>query len=220
MGMPKLKYCGIQSLTCFQIALESNADYIGFIFAKSKRNVSSQDVKAWIEQTDRAGKKLVGIFVNESVPAIVQTAAEASLDVIQLHGDESISQINELKERLSSETKIWKALHHKDNTLQQMNSYSPAVDGYVIDTYSKEQRGGTGKSFPWEFIPSYTKAAKEAGKECFIAGGISADNVEALMKWKPSGIDLSSGIEENGRKSTALIKLLEERMFHHVQLSR
>ncbi|ALC81411.1 MULTISPECIES: phosphoribosylanthranilate isomerase [Bacillus] len=215
MGTPKLKYCGMTSLRDFQVASQSKADYIGFIFAESKRKVLPQDVKGWIDHTDPAGKKLVGIFVNESVPSIVQTAAESSLDVIQLHGDETVSEITELKKQLSPEKKIWKALHHNDKTLQLMETYSPAVDGFVIDTFSKKQRGGTGESFPWEYIPSYTKAAIEAGKDCFIAGGISAENVEDLMKWKPSGVDLSSGIEENGRKSSALIKMLEERMFHH-----
>jgi phosphoribosylanthranilate isomerase len=215
MRTPKLKYCGMQSLGDFQNALQSKADYIGFIFAKSKRRVSPQDVKEWLEKTGSAGKKLTGIFVNEPIPSIIQTAKEAELDVIQLHGDETVSMVHELKENLPQETKIWKALHHHTNTVELMKTYLPAVDGFVIDTYSKEKRGGTGESFPWEFIPLYTKTAFDAGKECLIAGGISADNVDELMKWKPLGVDLSSGIEENGRKSSALMKLLEERMFHH-----
>ncbi|MEC1260536.1 phosphoribosylanthranilate isomerase [Bacillus swezeyi] len=217
MNKPSLKYCGIHSLADLQVTARSNADYLGFIFAESKRAADPADVKSWREQIDTEEKQLVGVFVNEDVRRIAQIAEDVELDVIQLHGDESAEDIKRLKSMTDCE--IWKALHHGSGTVQKMKTIAPYIDGFVIDSSVKGMRGGTGISFSWESVPLYKEAAAREGKRLFIAGGVSPKSIGDLLRWSPPGIDLASGIEEKGQKSEKLMNLLEERMFDHVFIS-
>ncbi|MED1740951.1 phosphoribosylanthranilate isomerase [Bacillus swezeyi] len=217
MNKPSLKYCGIHSLADLQVTARSNADYLGFIFAESKRVADPADVKSWREQIDTEEKQLVGVFVNEDVRRIAQIAEDVELDVIQLHGDESTEDIKRLKSMTDCE--IWKALHHGSGTVQKMKTIAPYIDGFVIDSSGKGMRGGTGISFSWESVPLYKEAAAREGKRLFIAGGVSPKSIGDLLRWSPPGIDLASGIEEKGQKSEKLMNLLEERMFDHVFIS-
>lgn len=212
-----LKYCGIHSLEDLKVTARSKADYLGFIFAESKRSVDPADVKRWCSETDTTGKKLVGVFVNENMSQMAEIAKDAGLNVIQLHGDETAADIKRLKSMTDCE--IWKALHHGNDTVQSMASFAPYIDGYVIDSSVKGMRGGTGVSFSWDSVPKYKDAAQREGKRLFIAGGVNPDTIADLLKRCPPGIDLASGIEERGRKSEKLISLLEERMFEHVFIS-
>ncbi|MED2943612.1 phosphoribosylanthranilate isomerase [Bacillus swezeyi] len=217
MNKPSLKYCGIHSLADLQVTARSNADYLGFIFAESKRAADPADVKSWREQIDTEEKQLVGVFVNEDVRRIAQIAEDVELDVIQLHGDESAEDIKRLKSMTDCE--VWKALHHGSGTVQKMKTIAPYIDGFVIDSSVKGMRGGTGISFSWESVPLYKEAAAREGKRLFIAGGVSPKSIGDLLRWSPPGIDLASGIEEKGQKSEKLMNLLEERMFDHVFIS-
>ncbi|MEC0715095.1 phosphoribosylanthranilate isomerase [Bacillus licheniformis] len=217
MKKPSLKYCGIHSLEDLKVTARSKADYLGFIFAESKRSVDPADVKRWCGETDTPGKKLVGVFVNENMSRMAEIVKDAGLDVIQLHGDETAAEIKRLKSMTDCE--IWKALPHGNDTVQSMASFAPYIDGYVIDSSVKGMRGGTGVSFSWDSVPLYIDAAQREGKRLFIAGGVNPDTIADLLKRRPPGIDLASGIEERGRKSEKLISLLEERMFEHVFIS-
>jgi phosphoribosylanthranilate isomerase len=78
----------------------------------------------------------------------------------------------------------------------------------------------TGVSFDWTYIPTYLNEGKKQGVPVFIAGGINPDNIEHVLDYQPDGIDVSSGIEENGRKSRKLIRQLEERMNRYGNTSR
>ncbi|MCB7153390.1 phosphoribosylanthranilate isomerase [Bacillus stercoris] len=214
MEKPALKYCGIRSLKDLQLAAQSQADYLGFIFAESKRKVSPQDVKKWLNQV-RVEKKVAGVFVNESIERMSRIAKELKLDVIQLHGDESPADAAALRKLTDCE--IWKALHHHHNTTQEITRFIDNVDGFVIDSSVKGARGGTGVAFSWDCVPEYQRAV--IGKRCFIAGGVNPDSVTGLLKWQPAGIDLASGIEKNGQKDKNLMRLLEERMNRYVSIS-
>ncbi|WP_416654060.1 phosphoribosylanthranilate isomerase [Bacillus amyloliquefaciens] len=217
MKKPEIKYCGIRSKRDYELAAASEADYLGFIFAASKRKVSPYEVRKW-KQEIRTDKKHVGVFVNETIENIAQIASELSLDVIQLHGDESPEDALRLRPLVRSE--IWKALHHGEGTLRQMAKFAPAVDGYVIDSSVKGMRGGTGIAFSWTRVPLYRNQAQNANKRCFIAGGVNPETITDLLKSGPCGIDLASGIEKNGQKDQTLIRLLEERMNHYVSISK
>lgn len=217
MKKPALKYCGIRSLQDLRLAADSQADYLGFIFADSKRKVSTADVKKWLSQV-RTGKQIVGVFVNETVGTIARIAYELQLDVIQLHGDETPKDAEAL--RLLTHCEIWKALHHNSTAIQDMDRYNDCVDGFLIDSSVKGARGGTGVAFAWECVPEYQKKAEQTGKRCFIAGGVNPDTIADLLKWKPGGVDLASGIEKNGQKDVNLIRLLEERMKQYVSISK
>ncbi|MEC3841462.1 phosphoribosylanthranilate isomerase [Bacillus amyloliquefaciens] len=217
MKKPEIKYCGIRSKRDYELAAASEADYLGFIFAASKRKVTPYEVRKW-KQEIRTDKKHVGVFVNETIENIAQIASELSLDVIQLHGDESPEDALRLRPLVRSE--IWKALHHGEGTLRQMDQFAPAVDGYVIDSSVKGMRGGTGIAFSWTRVPLYRKRAQNENKRCFIAGGVNPETITDLLKSGPCGIDLASGIEKNGQKDQTLIRLLEERMNHYVSISK
>ncbi|WP_424162712.1 phosphoribosylanthranilate isomerase [Bacillus amyloliquefaciens] len=217
MKKPEIKYCGLRSKRDYELAAASEADYLGFIFAASKRKVTPYEVRKW-KQEIRTDKKHVGVFVNETIENIAQIASELSLDVIQLHGDESPEDALRLRPLVRSE--IWKALHHGEGTLRQMAKFAPAVDGYVIDSSVKGMRGGTGIAFSWTRVPLYRKRAQNAKKRCFIAGGVNPETITDLLKSGPCGIDLASGIEKNGQKDQTLIRLLEERMNHYVSISK
>lgn len=217
MKKPALKYCGIRSLQDLRLAADSQADYLGFIFADSKRKVSTADVKKWLSQV-RTGKQIVGVFVNETMGTIARIAYELQLDVIQLHGDETPKDAEAL--RLLTHCEIWKALHHNSTAIQDMDRFNDCVDGFLIDSSVKGARGGTGVAFAWECVPEYQQKAEQTGKRWFIAGGVNPDTIADLLKWKPGGVDLASGIEKNGQKDVNLIRLLEERMKQYVSISK
>ncbi|KUP30574.1 phosphoribosylanthranilate isomerase [Bacillus halotolerans] len=216
MKKPALKYCGIRSLQDLQLAADSQADYLGFIFAVSKRKVSPADVKKWLSQV-RTEKQIAGVFVNESLGTIARIAGDLQLDVIQLHGDETPKDAEAL--RLLTNCEIWKALHHNSTAIQDLDRFNDSVDGFVIDSSVKGARGGTGVAFAWDCVPEYQQKAEQTGKRCFIAGGVNPDTIADLLKWRPGGVDLASGIEKNGQKDDKLIRLLEERMNRYVSIS-
>ncbi|WP_408006308.1 phosphoribosylanthranilate isomerase [Pseudalkalibacillus sp. A8] len=206
--MPYLKICGMRGQEDYEVVEKSSADYAGFIFTDSKRYISPEEVGKWINPDSKL--KHVGVFVNPTLTEIEKTLKLVQLDVIQLHGNESKSYVSEVRENFGIE--IWKALTHSEVTLTHMEDYCSVVNGYVIDTKVKGKWGGTGITFDWKAIPSYVEKAEKMKKGCFIAGGIKPSNIKECLTYKPTGIDLSSGVEENERKSPRLINDLIERM--------
>lgn len=217
MSKPLMKYCGIRTIDDLKIVVRSQADYIGFIFAKSKRRVYPNLVKDWLSEVNLSNKKIVAVFVNPSEEEIHSVLTTLPIDVIQFHGNEPFSEINKVKETYNAS--IWKALHHHPQTLDEMKSYLKSVDGFVIDSRSKGQWGGTGVSFDWAAVPNYLSFASQNEKLCFIAGGVNEGNIGKLLTFEPKGIDLSSGIEMNDKKSIEKIQLIEERVLQHVNIS-
>jgi phosphoribosylanthranilate isomerase len=208
---PLLKLCGNHSVHDTTVTLASSADYIGFVFAKSKRQVVREQVLEWLRECEsKNNKKLVALFVNESVRSILESIHDLPLDVIQCHGNESAEEVKELKEQI--DIPIWKAIHHHQDAIKLMQSYEGIVSGYIVDCKVGDQWGGTGVSFDWDYIPFYLEEGKRQGVPVFIAGGIRPGNVEKVLQYRPDGIDVSSGIEESGKKSRELIRQLEERM--------
>lgn len=206
--MTQLKICGVRSQEDYNLVSKSGAHFAGFIFAPSKREVTPEAVSQWIEGSQRI--RHVGVFVNPSLEKVLSTLEVVQLDVIQLHGKESIDFIDELKSITGIQ--IWKALPHSDRTLEVMESFLNVVDGFVIDTKVKGKWGGTGIRFDWTTIPAYTTFANKHDKHCFIAGGISPENMKECLTFEPIGIDLSSGVEKNERKDPNKIDTLTERM--------
>lgn len=211
-----IKYCGIQTIEDFQLAKAGLADYVGFIFySKSKRYVTPEKVQ--VMNCSGFEMKKVGVFVNEAPSEVLETAVKADLQVIQCHGNESPEELIFYK---NVGYEVWKALPHGPQTLQAMERYKGVVDGYVIDSKVKEQFGGTGVAFDWNFVPAYTNTARSYSKKCFIAGGITESNIDSLMYYHPDGIDLSSGIESDDKKDQQKIKRIERKILHDIQSSR
>lgn len=218
MSKPLLKFCGIRTIDDLSLVSSSQAEYIGFIFAESKRRVYPKYVKEWLKEIDISTKKIVAVFVNPTIEEINDVLEYVPIDVIQFHGNESYDEINTVKQTFSGT--VWKALHHHPQTLEEMDAYKDVVDGFVIDSRIKGQWGGTGVSFDWSAVPRYIKFSADHNKLCFIAGGVNESNIEKLLTYNPKGIDLSSGIEVDEKKSKDKIQQIEERVIQYVNISR
>lgn len=217
MNKPVIKFCGVQNLNDLKVVCHSLADYIGFIFAESKRKVDPLLVAEWLEEVDTT-KKIVAVFVNPTDDEIENVLKHVPVDVIQFHGNETIDQIRRIGH--SFDGQLWKALHHHDKTIEEMEHYHSVIDGFVIDSRTKGQWGGTGVRFDWDAVPHYIDLANRLKKICLIAGGVNEKNISELLSLHPQGIDLSSGIEINQKKSSEKVYKIEERVLQYVNISR
>ncbi len=202
-----LKYCGNHSLEDIVITAQSSADYLGFVFAPSKRQVNARQVGQWLKKVE-VSQQIVGVFVNPTFREIDAVLEEVSLDVIQCHGEEQPEFLKTIKEKYH--ITVWKVIHHSSNALATMQTFRGIADGFVIDSKVRGQRGGTGVQFDWKAIPLYQQEAISQQVPYFIAGGINVSTITQLLSYDPIGIDLSSGIEINGRKSSEVKKQFEE----------
>ncbi len=193
----KLKFCGFRSRIDIEKALKCKIDYIGIIFARSKRQVDMDQAKAMINGLDFGFVKLVGVFMDQRLDEVLRIAEYVGLDIIQLHGSESNEYIIELKSSFNGD--VWKAIPGSEEYLIDINE-KPA-DLVIIDS---TKGGGSGEAADWELIAKYQD---NFNKPYFLAGGLRTDNIEkALRLLSPNGLDISSGIEVNGMKSLDLMK--------------
>lgn len=188
-----IKICGIQTVEAAQVATNAGADFIGFVFAKSSRQITAKKA-AEICKTLPASVKKVGVFVNEQQAMIEKIASQVGLDVIQLHGDEPPSMID----KLPYETiKAFSIDDLKHLSVEQYNS-----DYYIVDSPPTVYRGGTGVTFDWDLIPQTMVREK-----LILAGGLHPGNVsDAITAVNPLGVDVSSGVETDGIKDLEKIK--------------
>lgn len=209
--MTKIKICGLKRMADIQYVNEYLPEYIGFVFAQSKRRVSLEQAKTLKKDLDPR-IKTVGVFVNEDIENIIEIVTECSLDCIQLHGDENPQYIDTLRNSLNSHPtensiEIWKAVRVKDeSSISILNSYK--VDAFVLDAFVEGSYGGAGKVFDWNLA----NQAKAYGK-IFVAGGLNIENVSnAVQTVKPYGVDVSSGVETNDCKDEVKIKHFIEKV--------
>ncbi len=196
----KVKFCGIRRPEDVEYANITRPDYIGFIFAPSKRYISPEDAAAISESLNPVIKK-AGVFVNAEGSDIVHTADICGLDVIQLHGDEDAEMISYLRER--TECEIWKAVRVKSSE-DILNAEKLGADVLLLDSFSKEAYGGTGKVADWDVIRN-----TDISMPYFIAGGLTAENIpEALNSLSPYGFDISGGIETDGCKDLGKMQVI------------
>ena len=209
---PKVKMCGISKVETIPAVVEAKPDYMGLVFASSKRQVTVEQAKTLVEvlhkqckaQNDTVSIKTVGVFVNETLDNLVTIANEANLDVVQLHGDEDEAFIQSLKERTNVE--VWKAIQIR-SAADAAAWIDSSADMLLFDAYHKDERGGTGDVFDWSCLDTFERPF-------MLAGGIDSTNVaRAIRTVRPYGIDISSGIETNGvkddEKITAFTKIVK-----------
>ena len=209
---PKVKMCGISKVETIPAVVEAKPDYMGLVFAPSKRQVTVEQAKILIEELhkqcinhyDIKVVKTVGVFVNETLDNLVRIADTANLDAVQLHGDEDEAFIQSLKERTNVE--VWKAIQIRTaaDTEKWIDS---SAEMLLFDAYHKDERGGTGEVFDWSSLDAFERPF-------MLAGGIDSTNVaRAIRTVRPYGIDISSGIETNGmkddKKITAFTKIVK-----------
>jgi phosphoribosylanthranilate isomerase len=195
VNMLAVKICGITREEEIKYVNESLPDYIGLVFADSRRRVSIQTVQTLTSNLDEKIKK-VGVFVNEEAEKIIETVIACSLDVVQLHGDETEGYIDDLRNMLQYKKQrkvhIWKAIRVKDKaSLIELKNFT--VDAFVLDTFVQGSYGGAGKVFDWKLAVD----AKIYGN-IILAGGLNCENVEEAIKLvKPFAVDVSSGVESD-----------------------
>ncbi len=208
---PKIKICGITNLNDARLAMKNKTDIIGFIFAKSPRQIKINEAKKIIKNI--CNLKYAGVFVNEKTKKINNLIKTLKLDFVQLCGEEKIKDIKKIKN-----TEIIKVIRPrtKKELINKIKKYKNHVDYFLLDTYKKGIYGGTGEKFNWDFI----NVIKKSKKPYFVAGGIKPENIkELLIKYKPYAIDVNSGIEKSyGKKSEKKIKLLFKKIKEAVKL--
>jgi len=200
----KVKICGITNYEDAYAACSYGADAIGFVFAKSPRQISPTTAKSIIEELPPY-VVTVGVFVNEREKQVRKIARDCNLACLQFHGDER----PEYCRRFKGEKKVIKAIRVRNaRTLSALDKYD--VDAFLLDTFIKGRRGGTGVKFDWDLAIE----AKEYGKPLILAGGINLENIEeAIQKVTPYAIDLSSAAEyAPGKKDHNLMQALIEKV--------
>ena len=180
----KVKVCGMTSLKDALVAVEGGSDAVGFIFyKKSPRSVTMKTVREIVLELPPF-VDTVGVFVDETAEQINKIADYCNLDIIQLHGDESPTFCKKIRR------KVIKAFRIKDmQSVKKLSSFQ--VSGFLLDTFSDNLHGGTGKVFDWNLaLP-----AKKFGP-VIMAGGLTPNNVQqAVRQIRPYGVDVCSGVE-------------------------
>jgi phosphoribosylanthranilate isomerase len=200
----KIKICGITNSEDADMAVKLGTDALGFIFARSPREITPEQARDIIKGLPPFIKS-VGVFVNEDPSVIHETVNYCGLDIVQFHGDESPEICAEFMPHSI------KALRVKNYSIvEKLSGYKGRVKAFLLDTYSKDMAGGTGETFNWDIAINI----KETGIPIILAGGLEPSNIEeAISRVKPYAVDINSGIEESpGKKSHILMKELFEKI--------
>ncbi|MCD8391228.1 MAG: phosphoribosylanthranilate isomerase [Firmicutes bacterium] len=196
----EIKVCGIRRKEDVEIVNEYKPDYIGFVFAKSRRRVSAEEA-AKLSAALADGIKTVGVFVNENPREVERIAKTAGLYAVQLHGDEDEDYIS----RLNVNTEIWKAVRVRGGDIV---TDVKGADRILLDKYSEAEYGGGGKPFDW--LGGLDIRAKAP---IMLAGGLNARNVaDGIRIFAPAGVDVSSGVETDEYKDRDKIKEFIEKV--------
>jgi len=193
--MTQIKICGLRNSNDIEIVNKYLPDYIGFVFAESKRQVSIATAALLAANLDPRIKK-VGVFVNPSKEFVLEAISSCGLDVLQFHGEESPSFCRQFQQT------VWKGIRVKDmGSIELAKSYSQ-VDGLLFDAFSNKAHGGTGEAFEWSLINELT-----TDLDLIIAGGINNNNInECIENTQPDIIDVSSSVENAEGKDATKVK--------------
>jgi phosphoribosylanthranilate isomerase len=192
MKPTKVKICGLTRMADIAAANVACPDYVGFVFAKSRRQIDF-DTALHLKADLHSEIKAVGVFVNETVEKIAALVKANVIDAIQLHGYEDAVYMERL--RAITNVPIIKAVRVQSAEQIQYYGHMPC-DYLLLDTYVKGERGGSGKSFDWSLIPKLQKPY-------FLAGGLGTQNVSnAVETLHPYCVDVSSGVETDGSKDS------------------
>lgn len=195
--MVKIKICGLNRSEDIHAVNLAKPDYIGFVFAESKRCVTPAQAQSLRYMLD-ADILAVGVFLNQKIEYIMQIVHAGTIDLIQLHGQEDIDYINQLRQM--TDLPVIKAVSITQAGDAQQAEQLP-VDYLLLDY----KDAGSGQSFDWNQIGIIHKPF-------FLAGGINVDNVDKALKYQPFALDTSSGVETNGCKDLDKIIQLVRRI--------
>jgi phosphoribosylanthranilate isomerase len=185
--MVRIKICGICDAAGAAAAVESGADLLGFHFCSSPRRITPEEAKAIVDDL-AVRPKIVGVFIDQDVEEVRQIADFVDLDMVQLHGSEAPG--------FDAGRPVIKVLKVQDKMgVGEIRGASDWPDPIMLDSWSADQRGGTGRTWDWELARSLLST-----RRVFIAGGLQPGNVgKVVSDFKPYGVDVSSGVEASIR---------------------
>ncbi|MER3422571.1 MAG: phosphoribosylanthranilate isomerase [Nitrospiraceae bacterium] len=200
MNRLKVKICGITNAEDARAAVEAGADALGFVFHKPSSRYVSVEVVRQIVASLPPFVLPVGVFVNEELKKVRDLMDSCGLALAQLHGDETAAYCGELGRpalkaiRLQSMSSFLAMAEYKGRA---------QVRGFVLDAFSESAYGGTGQVPDWAWAAEAARTAP-----VLLAGGLTPENVrEAILKVRPYGVDVSSGVEASpGKKNPAKVK--------------
>jgi phosphoribosylanthranilate isomerase len=202
--MIKVKICGIQELWHLKAAVESGASYVGFVFFEnSRRNVSTEIAQKLANQVPNEVVR-VALMVDPSDAFIARVLDTVSIDMLQLHGHETVERVRRIKDIMN--VPVMKAIGISDKSdLAIIKEYEIVADQILLDakpSLSAKVPGGLGRPFDWSIINGF-----EFKKPWLLAGGLNSQNVQnAIKQTGATGVDVSSGVEdEYGTKSATKI---------------
>jgi phosphoribosylanthranilate isomerase len=196
--MTLVKICGITQREDADCALECGADALGFVFAKSPREVTPSQARAILDGLS-PGVVSLGVFVNRPASEVRAVLSESGCRVAQLHGDEGPRDL-----KLLAPYPVVKVLRVRNAMGEEALAPYREAFAILLDTYSPKARGGTGQRFE----ESFAAGLVAKGWRIIIAGGLTPDNVaEVVSRVRPFAVDVSTGVESApGRKDHAKIR--------------
>jgi len=175
----RIKICGICDAAGAEAAVEAGADLLGFHFCSSPRQVSPEEARVIVEGL-AVRPKIVGVFIDEDAGEVRQIADYVDLDIVQLHGSEAPG--------FDPGRPVIKVLKVRDGHVPEAGGWP---DPLMLDSWSADQRGGTGRSWDWELARPLLST-----RRVFFAGGLEPGNVgKVVSAYRPFGVDVSSGVE-------------------------
>lgn len=188
----RVKICGITDLEAALSAVEAGADALGFVFVSSRRRISPPQAREIIRAIPPF-VVTVGVFANNPLNEVHDIVAYCGLDYVQLHGQEPPAYCKQFSRP------VIKGFRVRDRaSLEELTAYS-GVAALLLDGYHPTAAGGGGISFDWEIIQGVAFP-----RPLILAGGLSPENVaDAITRVRPYAVDVSSGVETNGRKDPA-----------------
>lgn len=200
----KIKTCGLFREEDINYANELKPDYIGFVFAESKRKVGVEKAYNLKNKLDKEIKS-VGVFVNDNLDFILNLIREKIIDIIQLHGNEDNDFLDNLKTKTNAKIIKFIPVENADSILNSLNIFS---DFILLDNF----KGGVGKTFNWDYLKEAFELNKKFievfNKKYFLAGGLNKENINEALKFNPYCVDLSGGLETDGIKDFEKMKYI------------
>ena len=207
----KIKICGLRSAEAASVASESGADFLGFVFVDGVRRQLQPDEATQIINEYRSSTqvskstKLVGLFRNQSLDFVNQTAAETDLDFVQLCGEEDPDYVSRLNLPIFRQIRV-KDGTKPDDLYKIVESHLISGHRVILDRFDTDTPGGSGRSFNWSAAEGVAEQSN-----VLLAGGLKSENVQAaISQLAPWGVDVSSGVETDGVKDPKLIKTFIE----------
>lgn len=199
--MTKVKICGLSTKEAVKTAVSAGADYIGFVFAPSKRQVTL-DQATELAKLIPVDVKKVGVFVSPSREELLEAIEKVGLDLVQIHGQVADDLFEDLPCASIQAVQIDGDGHVPNSQADYLLFDAPVA--------------GSGQTFDWGRLDT-----TELSQPFFIAGGLNEDNVvEAIQHFTPYAVDVSSGVETNGQKDHEKIRRFIERVKHGISRTK